>query len=230
MRPQDKPVFLAAARHFQLWILIRRTNIESLRYIGRPNFVPKPLDCKVKTADSNVGGLEIAGLVIDPTVHPHAFDKPAKKARACDIWRKFGPAMVQSGRYSVEFDSASPHYGCLKLSGKYIHGDYDLYDIIDPVQPYRNLALVRMRLGQVDRRGANFHKVQRFVADGIGCEMIQHGGEAQYPGDQHEKEQGQHLQESIDAFGPNGEDVTILNEYSINQWYDERFMGRKTHK
>jgi hypothetical protein len=35
-------------------------------------------------------------------------------------------------------------------------------------------------------------------------------------------------EQSIDAFGPNGEDVTILNEFSVRAWYGERFAGRKT--
>jgi hypothetical protein len=49
--------------------------------------------------------------------------------------------------------------------------------------------------------------------------MIQHGGEAQYK---------DHSEQSIDAFGPNGEDVTILNEFSVRGWYDKTFGGRKT--
>ena len=32
---------------------------------------------------------------------------------------------------------------------------------------------------------------------------------------------------SIYAFGPNGEDVTILNEFSVRSWYEKRFGGRK---
>jgi len=49
--------------------------------------------------------------------------------------------------------------------------------------------------------------------------MIQHGGEAQY---------ADHSEQSIDAFGPEGEDVTNLNEFSARGWYENRFGGRKT--
>jgi hypothetical protein len=40
--------------------------------------------------------------------------------------------------------------------------------------------------------------------------MIQHGGEAQ---------NADHLQQSI--YGPSGEDVTILSEFSICDWYNK---------
>ena len=47
----------------------------------------------------------------------------------------------------------------------------------------------------------------------------QHGGEMQY---------ADHSDQAIDAFGPNGEDVTILNQFSVRGWYQERFQGRKS--
>ncbi len=49
--------------------------------------------------------------------------------------------------------------------------------------------------------------------------MIQHGGETQY---------ADHSGQAIDAFGPSGEDVTILNEFSVRSWYETKFGGRKT--
>jgi hypothetical protein len=49
--------------------------------------------------------------------------------------------------------------------------------------------------------------------------MVQHGGEAQYT---------DHSQQPIDAFGPHGEDATILNEFSVRAWYEGVFGGRKT--
>jgi hypothetical protein len=49
--------------------------------------------------------------------------------------------------------------------------------------------------------------------------MVQHGAEAQY---------ADHSQQAIDAFGPHGEDVTILNQFSVRTWYETAFRGRKT--
>jgi hypothetical protein len=79
-------------------------------------------------------------------------------------------------------------------------------------------AAMKPLLGQPHRRGAKVLTVQNFVNAGIGSPMIQHGGEGQY---------ADHSEQSIDAFGPNGEDVTILNEFSVRSWYEKRFGGRK---
>lgn len=216
MRAQDKRAFLAAASRFQVWILVRRTNPASLAYIGKPGYTPKRIDCKAKTADLDVPRYKLAGLVVNPEIHPSAF-KAQKVPKANEAWASMkgniGPL------YNVDEDKNSRHYGCLRLQGSYIHGDYDLYDLIDVTQPHRNLAAVETLLGQPHRRGPKVLLVQNFVNATIGSPMIQHGGEAQY---------ADHSEQAIDAFGPNGEDVTILNEFSVRGWYERVFGGRKT--
>ena len=77
-----------------------------------------------------------------------------------------------------------------------MHGDYDLYDIIDPDEAQRNLAAVESLLGHPHLRGANFYRVQSFVNSAIGVPMIQHGGEMQY---------ADHSEQAIDAFGHRSE-------------------------
>src|SRR5687767_3759192 len=180
MRPQDKKVFQEAAGKLQLWILVRRTNPESLKYIGVAGYTPKPLDCKPKTADVDCGGFTLAGLVVDPTLHGQSFKSPDKRADAEKYWREFRAKL--GADYQVEGDRRSKHFGVVKRHGKYVHGDYDLYDIIDPRQPQRNLAAAETMLGQPHRRGPNLVKVAGYVNGRIGVDMIQHGGEAQYKG------------------------------------------------
>lgn len=216
MRPQDKSIFLDAAHKLRVWILVRRTNTASLKYIGKPGYAPKRIDCKAKTADLDIAPYELAGLVLDPDIHPKAF-KPQKVAKAKEAWAKMKPLLGSD--YSVDTNRQSRHYGCVQLRGSYVHGDYDLYDVIDVSQPHRNLALVETLLGQPHRRGAKVLAVQEFINSRIGSPMVQHGGEAQY---------ADHSEQAIDAFGPNGEDVTILNEFSVRGWYDRVFGGRKT--
>lgn len=216
MRPQDKTVFLEAARHFQVWILVRRTNVASLQYIGRSGYSPKRIDCKAKTADQDVPPYKLSGLVVDPNLQAKAFS-PGRLAKAKDAWAAMKNSVGTV--FQVDKDTGSKHYGALKLQGSYIHGDYDLYDIIDIKQPHRNLAAVETLLGQPHRRGAKVLTVQEFINARIGTPMVQHGGEAQY---------ADHSEQSIDAFGPNGEDVTILNEFSVRGWYTNVFGGRKT--
>jgi hypothetical protein len=217
MRPQDAQAFSAVAKQLGLWILVRRTNPASLDFIGRPGFVPKPIDCKAKTAD--VG--PCAGLVVNPEVLQNAFN-PAKVPKAMKEWKKFCAEGLIGGsgaRYGTQSDPNKPYYGALLLGGDFVHGDYDLYDIIDPDQASRNLAAVETMLGQPHRRGANFYRVQQLINQKIGAPMVQHGGEAQY---------ADHSEQALDAFGPAGEECTILNEFSVRGWYEQSFGGRKT--
>ena len=43
--------FKRAAGHFVVWILVRRGNPASKKFIGQPGYIPKMLDCKAKTAE-----------------------------------------------------------------------------------------------------------------------------------------------------------------------------------
>lgn len=226
MRPQDRLVFRECAAHLKLWILVRRTNPDSLAYVGLPNYTPKPLDCKAKTADKDAGGKTLKGLVVDPRIHADAFH-PGKQQKAVEAWKSTEP-LIGHGRFTVETNQSHRHYGCLKLGPAYLHGDYDLYDIVDPAQPHRNLASVEEMHGQAHRRGPNFYRVQEFVNPRIGSPMVQHGGEAQYT---------DHSEQEIDVFSPQGEEMIIPNRASAKFWYarvlafktaDGRLIGRPT--
>src|SRR5579875_3523307 len=112
MRPQDKTVFLEAARLFQSWILVRRPNPASLEYVGLRGYTPKPIDCKAKTADADVRPHKLAGLVIDPRIHANAFSA-AKREKARHAWTSMQPLLGK--KYTVDENKESHHYGCLML-------------------------------------------------------------------------------------------------------------------
>lgn len=221
MRPQDERVFEEAARTIGVWILVRRTKPAALAYIGLPGYVPKPIHCKAKTADRDLAPQKLAGLVTSLRIHPRAFDLAGAARAACeDLWANFEREHLHPGSpFTLDTNRASRHYGCVQLNGKYIHADYDLYDIILPEQAFRNLAAVEQMLGQAHRRGPKFFEVRNFINRRIGVEMIQHGGSAQYE---------DHSGQSIDLFGPGGENLTLLNELTVRTWYRERFGGRPT--
>lgn len=95
IRPPDAQAFRQAAQLFKVHILVRRTNPASLQYIGHKGYIPKPVDCKPKTADFDVvlpGGhvTRCAGLVVDPTLPgmDKAF-RAGKGGKARDEWAKF---------------------------------------------------------------------------------------------------------------------------------------------
>ena len=107
IRSEDKKVFAAAALEIGVYILVRGTNEASLKYISDPLCVPKPIDCKAKTADQG----PLAGLVVDPRENGSAFS--SKRRAKADQW-----ICTLSPRYTVVKDAASPYHGCVQLGGK----------------------------------------------------------------------------------------------------------------
>ncbi len=217
MRLKDRVIFRNAAKDLNLWILVRDTNQKSLKYIGKAGYKPKRIDCKAKTADFNIGPYELAGLVVSPFIHPRAF-RAFKLPDAKLQWGKTG--YLIGGRYRLNTYVTSTHYGCLMIDGNYIHGDYDLFDIVDPTQPHRNLGLVASQHGVRNILGANTTKVMDYVNPRIGTQMIQHGGHAQFSDLSN--------QSKIDVFGPNGEDFSLTDENSLTEMYAKTFKGRIT--
>ena len=52
IRGKDLRSFMLVAREMRLIILIRQTTENSLAYVGRAGYYPKPAQVKAKTADS----------------------------------------------------------------------------------------------------------------------------------------------------------------------------------
>ncbi len=257
-------IFKLAAKRHNVYIAMRRINKFSLGYIGAPDYVPKPLDCKAKTAnidhDPVIEGQprKIAGLVVDWDVLGEAAFTPAKRKDAEDSWKAFkaanllAPPMrdasgklaftVMPGKiYATEFDKSSVHYGCLKYApssvltmGKYIHGDYDIYDIV-PAGDVATNVVARdknwSRGTSMDplphSRGKQFFDVQYFIKSqirmktGVDVAMIQHGEQVTFK---------DHTDEPIDIFCPDGRTVTCANEAETRAWYSSEFRGRQTVK
>jgi hypothetical protein len=230
MRPQDERVFADAATKFQVWLIVRQTNPASWKYIGLTHYFPKPITCKPKTADLDAfpgSGMpraryDTAGLVVDPTIHKAVFSGD-KTAKALGLWTDFkaeyltaAGANDKSSDYRVDTDKQSRHYGCLQYKGKYLHGDYDLYDIIATVggQERANLAVVGTRDGVADYRPAHLFPIEDFVNGRIGAEMVHHGGQFQF---------SEHTNDTVEIFGPRGEREVA----PAASWYAKHFPHRR---
>jgi len=249
MRPLDIAACREAAKFHQVYILVRRTNPKSIQYIGSPGYVAKRLDCKAKTADKPVtlsGGLqkEVAGLVVDPTLEGfHAAFKPGKLIEAQEEWRKFKPLvapamltadgklaytyMPKGKYYAVQLDKNHKHYGCVMFSqssllsaAKYIHGDYDLYDIVPVANPEENIVYQGRRLDVPHNRGKRFFDVQHFLNRKMGAPLVLHGSQAKWK---------DHTNEPIDIFCPNGDVREASNITQIQQLYQAVFKGRQPY-
>jgi len=225
-------VFRFVATTLQYYVLVRRVNPESYKYMdpdmsartlrydgrGQPvriRYVPKPMSCKAKTADRSEDPYEWAGLAVDPERCKGAFTKPEAKPKVAAAWAEFEKVLGAAGSaYSVDTDPASRHYGCVKLKDAYIHGDYDLWDVVDPLRPEVNRYEFTAEHGMLSSEAS---LVMKRVNELLGRDMVQHGGEAQYGG---------FSEQPIDVYGPDGEEFLVLNELSLRDMYTRVFARR----
>lgn len=249
MRPKDIQAFRETAKLYKVYILVRRTNRASVRYMGAAGYVPKRIDCKAKTADLDIlvpgiGPKEVAGLVVDPTLDGFgaAFATPQKYAGALREWTKFAKLLPtaavtapgsgytyipEGGVYAVQLDPAHKHYGCVLFSafslisaGKFIHGDYDLYDIVPANNPTRTGAFKSEMLGQSHHRDRDLFDVQHALNRRMGMAAVLHGSQAQFA--------AEHSDEPVDVFFPDGVTVKeIANRAALEALYAGEFGGRK---
>jgi len=229
MRPQDQPKFSTIARNSGAcgyWILVRATNENSLQYIGRAGYVPKPKECKPKTADFT----QHAGLVVCPILLPQAFNS-VKLIKATKIWNQWAnrdanaPKNVDSlgtlpAGFSVDAKLHSERYGCLRFGGNLIHGDYDLFDVVDPLNPTRWIALATSNGKLAEDMISELQiKVKGPLNALLGVDMIQHGVQAAF---------GTFEDERVLAFGPKGETLTFTSAAALEAFYKETFSERRT--
>lgn len=261
MRGKDLRAFIRVARRFGVIILVRQTNENSLRYVGRPGFYPKPAAVKAKTADQNpaaetifAGGkksrrYDIAGLVVHPGFQPGAY-RGAKVAKAQDCWdhtmETLAPTMLKErvdlktpetwAKWGVERHAVnaprwwwrvdvnpdSERFGCLQLKSErtpwsYVHGDYDLKDVIVIGQEQDN----RRNEGKLDGvknftpllQGMEFETIQHALNQEMGVEMVQHGAEAQF---------AWHGDEPITVVYPDEPEMRhllLMDAETVQSWY-----------
>lgn len=176
MRRIDQQAFAYTAWWFNVYILVRRSNPDSIKYVGKPGFVPKGPETKAKTAhfdfrNSETGRtLLVAGLVCNPRAPGMRGAYKAEKYQgALKEWDKF----VKSGRldevefaedgtpskyhlrerFFVDMNPESDRFGALKFSrnkmtmnAAYIHGDYDLFAIVPAENPSVNIVVAEQHL------------------------------------------------------------------------------------
>lgn len=259
MRGKDLREFLRVAQEYGVIILVRHTNEDSLGYVGKPGYYPKPAAVKAKTADTNPGAVsrlvngrktttqyQVAGLVVHPGFHRGCY-AGAKSAKAQDCWdhtmETLGPTLLNKRvdpdrpdtwsiwgverngvlaprwQWRVDINPASPHFGCLQLktSGidwSYIHGDYDLKDVIVAGKETDN----RRAEGKLDGvknftpmlYDREFENIRKALNARIGVEMVQHGAEAQF---------AWHGDEPITVAFPDGRHLLLYDAVTVQSWY-----------
>ncbi len=185
---------------------MRETNPEALKYIGDPRCTPKPFEIKAKSA--NVEGHKYAGLVINPRRHPEAFREPEAAVKE---WDKMVAQTKGDQRFTVD------RSGRLRMDGKFVHSDYDVYDVVDPKRPV-NLSPVGTQGGQPVFGTRGLPGVKDYVNERIGSPVVQHPAEAQFKG---------HSDQRLIVFGPDGQRFVTDGKQAIEDVYRQRFPGRQ---
>jgi hypothetical protein len=122
-------------------------------------------------------------------------------------------------RWRIDIDVSSKHFGCLQLNNGssgwcYIHGDYDLKDVIVRGREQDN----RRNEGTIDHvknftpvlHELEFEKVQKALNELMGVEMVQHGAEAQF---------AWHGDEPITVAYPEWKHLLLTDAITVQGWY-----------
>jgi hypothetical protein len=188
----------------------------------------------------------IAGLVPHPGFQPKVFaGSKMDKAFSCwadtldvlhgagvnipatspDTWVAWGKEHVsaRSGwRWRIDVNPLSKHFGCLQIARdavgwSYLHGDYDLKDVIVLGRESDNQRLEGKVQGAKNYTpilpGREFETIRKALNDGIGADMVQHGAEAQF---------AWHGDEPITVVFPSSPQLefkVLGNAEAVQRWY-----------
>jgi hypothetical protein len=246
MRPIDVKAFHDEAASQKAYILLRKPNPAARKYIGKPGFAPKPVDCRLKTADQDFVHLKFGhnvtagGLVVNPTLE--GFDKAFKSkkshAAAVKLWDEFRSHVAETAEpnsnpdarhFIVNENPQSPFYGCIADSqispanpGHVLHAVYDLYAYI-PTPDTKTVERFLKELSKQPRYPeANFSDYQPRLNRRMGIPMIQHAP--------HELT-GQYIDDQVFVFMPDTTTVFWLaNQLEIREFYRDVLAGRRVSR
>ncbi len=174
-------IFSSVAASMGVYILVRKIRDDKIdriieEYVGKANYIPKPMELKVKTADRDgYFPQKHKALIVDPDEYPESFDKYKIKT-AKEEWKKF----QRNPKQKIEENASTGHLGCLKDNGKYVYTDFDLYDIVVPERTSENVRFKTMRPGEYIGEGYYYYWVKFFINQRFGAEVINHGPQMQY--------------------------------------------------
>jgi hypothetical protein len=143
-----------------------------------------------------------------------------------ETWKAWGSESMAIGaprwKWRVDIDRDSPRFGCLQLYRAdigwcYIHGDYDLKDVIVRGRETENVRAEGTLDGVANFTpllyNLTFEKVQDELNRRMGVDMVQHGAEAQF---------AWHGDEPITVAFPDGQFVILGNAITVQSWYEEQ--------
>jgi hypothetical protein len=150
---------------------------------------------------------------------------PATDLRNPDTWAYWGKEhhSTRTGwRWKIDINPASPHFGCLQIAREavawsYVHGDYDLKDVIVRGRETYNERAEGTLQGVKNFTpllpGLEYETIRTELNQDMGVEMVQHGAEAQF---------AWHGDEPITVILPDGPQLQyqiLGNAEAVQNWY-----------
>jgi hypothetical protein len=144
------------------------------------------------------------------------------KPETWSFWGKDHLSGRTGWHWKIDIDPGSAHFGCLQVARdnipwSYLHGDYDLKDVIVRGQETYNERSEGKIQGVKNYTpllpGLEFETIRKALNDEIGVEMVQHGAEAQFA------EQGDEAITVILPVGPNLQFHILGNAEAVQRWY-----------
>ncbi len=124
-------------------------------------------------------------------------------------------------KWRVDINPGSEYFGCLQIKSgampwSYIHGDYDLKDVIVLGSEQDN----QRAEGKLDGvknftpllKGVEFETIQKALNNVVGTDMVQHGAEAQF---------AWHGDEPITVAYPDWRHLILLSAETVQAWYEQ---------
>lgn len=125
MKTEHKEIFFKAANQFNCWIGLREPNKLADKWIAKPGFSPKGLNCKAKTADNEIH--KLSGLVVNPFLCPDAF----KSATLNEAKEKWTTKFFLNGKPPIGFVciETGQDRGLVKYLNNALYADFDLMSL-----------------------------------------------------------------------------------------------------
>lgn len=164
--------------------------------------------------------LETLDIALSPGCNIPAAD--LKQPATWTYWGKDHFSARTGWHWKVDIDPASPHFGCLQIAREaigwsYVHGDYDLKDVIVRGEETFNQRYEGNIHGVKNYTpllpGMEFETIRKALNSAMGMEMVQHGAEAQF---------AWHGDEPITVILPDGPQLQFLvlgNAEAVQSWY-----------
>lgn len=199
----------------------RTAHHEVAGLVPHPGFQPAVYGGE-KLAKAQHFWLETLNVALTPGSNIPATD--LKSPSTWTYWGKEHTSAATGWRWKVDVDPSSQHFGCLQLARdaigwSYIHGDYDLKDVIvrgkETLNEREEGKLQGVKNFTPLLPGMEFETIRKELNDAMGVEMVQHGAEAQFAG---------HGDEPITVILPDGPQLQfkiLLDAEGVQHWYIE---------